>query len=329
MKKLTSSDLFNYVDNGKMYSKLIAATLQSKDIHIVNDNLKPQLESITKFYKITIMRQVNTAIEKKRIILYYTDDPNIDIPVSLPFFKLKKNNQNVVMVNLTRFINVRKDKSGKEIIDYDIDIKQLFSFVMPAYYQLEHFDDDCVLPAKAIEDSAIIWANMFNKINIRILGISSDGDKYDTFKYFAMMYFMINILDTPARIAENIALKNLYNGKPALAVEIEDKLDAKEINIYSDFKTLCDVLFSTEYTRVRPANKGVSTNIDFVYYMKSFIRQYGFSAVFSLAAYPYFIFTIFAARTMSHMNNVNAFDDIIKGKYEKECSELINTLNSL
>lgn len=334
MRMLGSSDMFSILDksNGKEYTSRINKILSgNKDIVILQGELEPKLQQIKKYYKSPIILKMIDAVNNGSLILFYSKTPKLDLPPCLPFFKYQKSGNPKVAVNLTPYLDYKEDTDSNEI-EYNIDIKKLYSILMPAFYCLSLFEPKCVLSNKAIELSAKIWAKMFNKVLIKLLGISSSREKVDTFTYFGMMFFMIYYLETPKHIAEGIATKNIKGQKPVLAEEIETKLEDRNIDIYSSFKIFCNTLLNNEYTKIRVIggkNSLKGGNIDYGFFSKNFITIFDFSSYLSLASYPYFIFSLFAASTMSYINSVYAYEDIVRGDNASDFQNVLVELNKM
>lgn len=334
MRMLQTSDMWLRLDksNNKEYSKRMNLILSgSKDIVILQGQLEVQLQRIKKFYRSASVVKMIDAVKNGDLVLFYSTTPRLDLPVCLPFFKYQKGEYPKVAVNLTPHLKYNEFKDTDEI-EYEIDLKKLYSIVLPAYYYLALFNPKCVLSNKAIDLSARLWSKMFVKILIKVLGISSNKEKLDTFTYFSMMFFMIYYLDTPKKIAEDIAEKNLRTGKNVLISEIESKLEERNINIYDGFEVFCNTIFRNEYTKVRSIggkNSLHGGNLDYSFFIKNYINTFDFSSYLSLASYPYFIFSLFAASTMSHLNSAYGFEDIVRGDNPADFQNVLVELNKM
>lgn len=337
MLNLTDSDVFKLQDSTGVLSKKIQAVLQKgmsgqpgKDIIILNTDLADSIQNMKRLYNEPIVLDIMKAVQSGDLLLVKLSI-EYSIPKCLPFIRFKASNgKTKVMVNLTPYLDVKKDSLGKEV--YSISAQKLYPILISAYLTMSKFDERFMLPSNALSSSAYIWAAMFNKILCKTVALGTNKDRYDAFMYFAMKFFCIYIVQTPEQIAENIArgylLKKGLKNFPMLD-DMLQKINERGLNPYGDFGDFCHVLFNNEITNLRvTSSERASSAINETLFINRFVDQYTYTALMSLASYPYFLFTILNTVLKTRVVNDLAFQDIISDK-EYSAIKLLNAVISI
>ena len=337
MLNLTDSDVFKLQDSSGILSKKIQAVLQKgmtgqtgKDIIILNNDLADSIQNMKRLYNEPIVLNIMKAIQSGDLLLVNLSI-EYSIPKCLPFIRFRaSNNKTKVMVNLTPYVDVKKDSLGKEV--YSISAQKLYPILISAYLTLSKFDERYMLPANALSSSAYIWAAMFNKILCKTVALGTNRDRYDAFMYFAMKFFCIYIVQTPDQIAENVArgylTKKGLKNFPMLDNMLQ-KIDERNINIYESFTTFCRALFNNEITNLRVnSSERASHDINVTMFINRFVDQYTYTALMSLASYPYFLFAVLNTALKTRVVNDLAFQDIITDK-DYSAIKLLNAVISI
>lgn len=316
MLKLKDSDIFKMSDKSSGYITKMAKILAGDpSVYILNFKLADQLTRIKRAYKDRAVLQAIDEINNGNLILFYTNNPELRLSTALPFFEYKKDGIKKVAINLSNYTNI--SNLGKDDENINIDLKKLYCLIIPAFWLLKIFDEKTILTNKCMSATAYMWSSMFNKILIKAIGLSSNMDRLNAFRYFAMKFFLIYYLEVADRIAENIAIGFLpANSKNYLINKVETEVELDGINMYQDFTTFCEVMFNNKYTGIRSLKGaktlGASNDMNVSLYIKKYTQQYDFSTIMSLASFPYFAFVMFESYNWAYMANDKALEDVFR-----------------
>ena len=345
MKTLTECDIFKSFDKATNTSHKMALIAEriidggNKDVKVLSySDFEVSLAQMKRYYKTPEIIKMIEDIKAKKIILYYTSNPQYNMPPCIPFFKFNSAKGPITVINTTNYISIKKlDKNGDEV-DYSMDTKILYTLVQSAFYQQNVFEKRTALGTEASGLAAIIWARMVNQILIRSFGISSDKERCQSLLYFEMKFFLINILEMNPVTAEKIAIgqlnsKYFANGKNYMITEIENKLSDRNVDPYVSLEDFIMFIFDNEYTRIRTIggkNQLASAGkLDVGFFVKRFISTYYDSAIMALGCMPYFLFTLLAASNWAYINAVKQFEDIIKGESQQDFQKLLVNINKM
>lgn len=316
MRKLKDSDMFEITNKSSNFTPKMAKILAGDaSVQILNLKLTDHLNRLKRAYKDKATIAAIDEIMNGNLILFYTANPELRLSTALPFFEYKKSGVKKVAINLSNYTSI--SNAGKENEEIDIDLKKLYCLIIPALYLLRVLDEKTVLPTIVASSCAYMWSTMFNKILIKAIGLSSNTDRLNAFRYFAMKFFMVYYLDIPEALAENSAISFLPNkSKNYLINKVESETELDGVNIYGSFASFCGVLFNNKYTGIRniKGSKGIGAadSMNVSLYIKKFVNQYDFSSILSLAAFPYFIFIMFEAYNWAYMCNDKALEDVFR-----------------
>lgn len=343
MKTLTECDIFKAFDSASGVSKKMMKIAEainsggSKDIKILSyADFETPLAQMKRYYKTPEIIRMIEDIKNGEIIFFMTSNPQLNLPVSIPFFKFGTKDGPKTAINTSNYISVRKNAEDDE--EYTMDIKILYTLVQSAFYQQEIFEKRTVMTTEAAGLSALLWARMVNQILIRSFGISSDKERCASLLFFEMKFFLINILELIPETADKIAIgqlnsKYFANGKNFIIIEIEDKLEKRGVNPYESLEKFVTFLFDNDYTRIRSIggkNQLASAGkLDLAFFTKRFIMTYYESTIMSLGCMPYFLFTLLAASNWAYINAVKQFEDIIKGESQRDFAKLQAAVNKM
>lgn len=325
MKLFTETDIFDYLNKGNHLQSRIFKILDSKSGAIVlNEKLKPDLDTIMKVYKEPSTLMFMKAIRNNDILL--VDIPlEFNLPECLPFIKYKKDGHDKLIINVTNYVSRKKDTETGDV-EYKIDIKKLYSLCLSGYLYLALLTKNVALPPDTIKNSALIWARMFNKVLNKTIALSTNKERYEAFTYFAMRFFMTYYLECPEVVVDNISNSYLKNGKGYLIDFMETKINDLDLKPYESFSNFCEVLFNNEVSNLKGIRvNNINENINLSFYIKRFIDMYNLSAVMSLSSYPFFLFAIISSFNWSGICNDRSMEDIIQYD-KKEVPKLLNSL---
>lgn len=333
MKKLTDSYIFKLQNSTGIISNKIQAVLKKgaagfadKDIVVLNTHLSDSLQNMKRMYNDPIVIDIINSINRGEMVLVKLS-VEYSIPKCLPFIKYSGSQGGAkVLVNLSNYVDIKKTTTGEEL--YSISAQRLYPILVSAYLALHTFTDNYILPAVALHNSSYIWAAMFNKVLCKAVALGTNADRYDMFMYFAMKYFCIDIAQVPEQIAENTARQYLqHRGKKNFPMleETLSKINERQLEPYSSFETLCQVLFNNEITGLRISSPGSNGNLNMTVFINRFVDLYKYEALFALASYPYFLFAIMNASFKTRVVNDNSFQEVI-GDRTYNSLALINSL---
>jgi len=326
MRAATSSDIYFFCDPEKVNAKKITATIKNPNsIAILNDELSSTLDLIKKMYKDHITLEMITAVKKGDIIIYYTDDRALMLPVYMPFVKVKGANGFKVRIDVSNFTTVQTDRdSGNK--SYSVNEKKLYAVLISGYLTLVSFSQQSVLHPEIMGISASIWGDLFCNILNKATTISKNKDAYLTIKYLAMKFFLIYIMELNDVVAVKVIESVMGKEKSQYLIDIENKLSTMDINPYVSLTDFCKTIFNYEITSIQALR---STNRKAIINVSSFVAKYGLSygqsTLLSLGSYSYFVYSIISAFTWSGLCNSAAMQDIIFSK-ENDTKRLLALL---
>ena len=325
VRLFTESDIFDYLNKDNVLQSRIFKILNNKSgALVINEKLKPDLDTIQKVYRETSTLMFLSAIKANQILL--VDIPlEYNLPECLPFIKHKKDGKKRIIINVSQYVNKRKDPETGDI-EYSMDVKKLYVLCLSGYIYLKLLYKDTVLPPDTIKYSAFIWARMFNKVLIKTIGLSTNKERYEAFMYFAIRFFMKYYLECPDIVVDNISSSYLKNGKSYLIEFMETKISDLNIDPYESFSAFCSTLFNNEISNIKGIRvNNINENINISFYIKKFIDMYNLSAAMSLSSYPFFLFTIIASYNWTGICNDRSMEDIVQYD-KKEVPKLLNSI---
>lgn len=290
----------------------------------LNADFAQQLANIKKIYNDQLTNKAVDAVGDGSIILCAARNPKHCMPSYMPFIKYKSGDKQYVVVDLTKWVILKPIKGQDDQYDVTIDIKKLYCFVVSAYLYQSKFDRDTQISSKLAKSSAIVWAKLFCKVLEMKVGLATNRDRHDAFMYFAMMYFLVNIIEYNKESAENLAKSYFRSGTISPTVRyIESKIKDKNINIYESFETFCTTLFNPEITGLRSLRlKGTNNVITTEYYISQYITLYHMTSAFTLVAFPYFIWMVISTCNWAYLFNDKTIESIASEEYGNIMTEL-------
>lgn len=290
----------------------------------LNSELTAQLANIKKIYTDVLTTKALEAVASGNIILFSAKNPKHCMPSYMPFIKYKSGDKPYVAVDLTKWVVLKPIKGTDDQFDVTVDVKKLYCFIITAYLYLYKFDRDTQLSSKLAKSSAVVWAKLFCKVLEMKVGLATNRDRHDAFMYFAMMFFLINIIDYNRESAENLAKSYFKSNTVSPTVRyIETAIEDKNIDIYESFETFCSTLFNPDITGLRSLRlRGTNNVINVEYYVSQYITLYHLTSALSLAAYPYFIWMVISTCNWAYLFNDKTIEAIASEEYGNIMTEL-------
>ena len=322
MKDVHESEIFKLLDKkGNIFSKC------QSNLSKTGVDLAPYLEDtfkiIARIFKDPLTNRAIEAVHNKTLRLYYT--PAADrLPVYYPFIKARKNGVPTISVDLSNYVSVSTDKITEETT-VKIDNKKLYSMMVSGYLYLTLFyNRDSVMSPTLMALLSNIWAQLFCKILIQKVGLSTNRDRLDAFMYFAQKYFLLNICEYPEQSAENMALMQFQNRDVnPTAKSISEACSARGIEMYSDLITFCNTLFNADITGLRGMRlSGSNDGMTFDYFVRQYIMMYYAPSGLSLASLPHFVWMIIAANNYAYIFNDAVIEKCCTKDFPKIMSEI-------
>ena len=286
--------------------------------------LTTQLANIRKIYNDVLTSKALDAVEKGDLIIFAARNPKHCMPSYMPFIKYKVGDKQKVAIDVTKYVVLKPIKGQDDAYDVTIDIKKLYCFIISAYLYQSKFDKDTQISSKLAKSSAVVWAKLFCKVLEMKVGLATNKDRHDAFMYFAMMFFLVNLIDYNKESAENLAKSFFRSNMVSPTVKfIEASVNDKNINMYESFETFCNTLFDPDITGLRSLRlKGTNNVINVEYYVSQYITLYHMTSAFSLAAFPYFIWMIISTCNWAYLFNDKTIEAIASEEYGNIMPEL-------
>lgn len=286
--------------------------------------LTTQLANIKKIYNDVLTSKALDAVEKGDLIIFAARNPKHCMPSYMPFIKYKVGDKQKVAIDVTKYVVLKPIKGQDDVYDVTIDIKKLYCFIISAYLYQSKFDKDTQISSKLAKSSAVVWAKLFCKVLEMKVGLATNKDRHDAFMYFAMMFFLVNLIDYNKESAENLAKSFFRSNMVSPTVKfIEASVSDKNINMYESFETFCTTLFDPDITGLRSLRlKGTNNIINVEYYVSQYITLYHMTSAFSLAAFPYFIWMVISTCNWAYLFNDKTIEAIASEEYGNIMPEL-------
>lgn len=297
-------------------------------MHILNADLAVQLANIKKIYRDTLTQKAVDAVVNGDILIFSAKNEKHCMPSYMPFLKYKTGNDMKLAIDVTVHVKVKpiKGTENQREPEYEVtmDTKKLYCFIISGYLYLNKFDRDTVIPSKLAKSCAIVWAKLFCKILEMKVGLATNRDRHDTFMYYTMMFFLVNILEYNVEAAKSIAKSYFRAGTLTSSIGfVENTVNDRQIDMYSSFEEFCKTMFNPEITGLRSMRlKNSNDNITTEYFVSQYITMYHVTSAFSLAAFPYFIWMIISACNWAYLFNDKAIESVAIDEYNTIMVEL-------
>lgn len=290
----------------------------------LNAEFAAQLANIKKIYNDALTIKAVDAVANGTIILFAARNPRHCMPSYMPFIKYKSGDKQYVAIDLTKWVVLKPIKGSDDQYDASIDIKKLYCFIVSAYLYQSKFDKDSQISSKLAKSSAIVWAKLFCKVLEMKVGLATNRDRHDAFMYFAMMFFLVNIVEYNRESAENLAKSFFKSNMVSPTVRyIETSISDKNIDLYESFEVFCNTLFDPDITGLRSLRlKGTNNVINVEYYVSQYITLYHLTSALSLAAFPYFIWMVISTCNWAYLFNDKTIEAIASEEYGNIMTEI-------
>lgn len=290
---------------------------------VLNGELVVQLANIKKIYRDRLTQLAVDEVTKGNIIIYSAKNPTHCMPSYMPFIKYKVQDEQKVAIDITQYATVKKIKDSEDL-DVVMDTKKLYVFIISAYLYLRTFNRNTILPSKLAKSSAIVWAKLFCKILEMKVGLATNRERHDAFMYYAMMFFLVNIIEYNEEAAKAIAKSYFKTGVVNSTIGyIETQIENRNLPIYATFEDFCKIMFDPEITGIRTMRlKNSNDRITLEYFVSQYITMYHVTSAFSLAAYPYFIWMVISACNWAYLFNDKTIEPVASEEYNTIMTEL-------
>lgn len=313
MRKLIDSDIFSQIinKNNRVLGQIPMLIPPHNEGVFLNEILHNDIKrKIVDKKRSAIATAIMDEIDSGAIIIIYTT-PEKRLSDMIPFITFKNKGIRRVLVNFSSIARPVRLNDGT--IDYELgdNVNKAYVLLHSAYLALEKFTENAVMSADTIYDSAILWAEMFNKPLFDVIGLNN-SDRREAFTYLAMKFFAVYFMGSTEDQAEKTAMKYIKQ-KNQMLIDILDNIQSKNIDIYAGVQAFITTLLDNEVTSIKGLKVNNDSNaVDISFYIRKFSQTFGSNALLSLCAYPYFIYVITAAMGKCNMVKDKSFERILK-----------------
>lgn len=328
MKVLRDSDFFDaYInhDNAIMgkIGKILSGTEKSTVIlnKIIWDELTRKLFSKRKE---RVVVKISEAIRSGNMIIF-CNSPDAKLPDMVPFVVYKKQGIDAVAINASSLVIPVKNPDGTD--GYEIeDINKMYVSLYSGYLAMMNFKKKDILPSHVLYDAAVIWAEMFNKPLYDTFGMGNQ-DRNEALMYFAVKFFLRNIMECDMRQTEALGDKFIQSTKRQhkndLILYMEEQIEFRKIDIYKGMIPFMETLFNEEITKIRGVKVSTLSNtMNVSYYIQKFTTTFSSNALLALCTFPYFFYVIDSAVSKTKMVKDKSFDRIFQNR-KREVSHFL------
>lgn len=315
---LTSTDIFRAFDTSGAHlsDRMKAIITNSQAAVIVNEALEES--TLTRFgvnFKDPVALKALMAVRTGDLVLFAAR-PEYNLPECLPFFRYTYKGKAKVAVNLTNIISTTEDTANGTVSYMVDDQRKLYAMLVGAYINLR-IAEPSDYPIKAIEFGSMMWARMYCKVLNRTIGLSTNKERYEAYFYFAMRFFLINMIGAPDATVESISNTVLKSGtKSQLIMMIEDQVAKQNLNMYESFTSFCNILFNNDISgikgmRMLSANPSEKLNVSF--YLRRYVDSYNQGSIMALASVHYFTWMVICCMKKAYLVNIKMLGDVFDG----------------
>lgn len=294
-----------------------------KDLRLL---LSHKFEEIKKSKSGKLTELALNEVAKGNIIIFVASDPTKSMPSYMPFIKFKTSNGTKIAVDVTPHVRFTTAENGEYA---DMETNKLYSFLISAYLYMDVFQKNTVVSNKLAKSSAVMWAKLFCKILEAKVALATNRERHEAFMYFAMMYFLINILEYNPEASKSIAKSYFKTGMVNSVINtVEHYTEQTQTDMYESFETFCKIMFDPNITGIRTMRLKQSNDIiTLEYYMRQYITMYNKTSVFALASFPYFVWMIISAKVGCFIFNDKVLKPVVDSNdYNVMMSEIYKML---
>lgn len=309
MRKLIDSDIFSKELNrtnvlGKINAIISGA--ESSTI-ILNEKLYSEIKrKIIDRRRDEVSLKMGEAIMNGRMVLFMLP-PEKRLTSQIPFIAWKQNGIRRVAVNMCDLVVPHKYNDGT--VEYELGdyVNKVYVLLQSAYLALDKFEENMVMSPDVLYESAVLWAEMFNKPLYDAVGLNN-SDRYSAYMYFSMKFFLVYFMGCTEAQAESMASKRVPD-KNSLLLQMKDVIESRELKLYDGVIPFLQIILDNEVANTKGIRVNTLENsMNISHYLIRFIQSYGDNALLSLCAFPYFIYTIQSAYNKTKMMKDKSFD---------------------
>lgn len=327
MKLVNESSIYKAITKDKEAElNIIKRNLVSGGMLDLKSLLLYKLEEIRKTRSGKLTELALNDVMNGNIILFSAKDRSANMPSYMPFIKYKTSAGSKIAVDLTTHVRLTTTDKGEVA---DIESNKLYAFIISAYLYLHTFEKDTVLPNKLAKASAIMWGKLFCKILEAKVALATNKERHEAFMYYAMMFFLINIVEYNPVISKEMVKSYFRAGMTnSIIANVDNYVETYEIDLYESFETFCKVMFDPNVTGIRTMRLKKSNDIiTLEFFMRQYITMYNKTSVLSLASFQYFVWMIISAKVGCFIFNDKVLKPIVdSNEYNVMMTEIYKML---
>lgn len=327
MKLVNESSIYKAITKDKEAElNIIKRNLVSGGMLDLKSLLLYKLEEIRKTRSGKLTELALNDVMNGNIILFSAKDRSANMPSYMPFIKYKASAGSKIAVDLTTHVRLTTTDKGEVA---DIESNKLYAFIISAYLYLHTFEKDTVLPNKLAKASAIMWGKLFCKILEAKVALATNKERHEAFMYYAMMFFLINIVEYNPVISKEMVKSYFRAGMTnSIIANVDNYVETYEIDLYESFETFCKVMFDPNVTGIRTMRLKKSNDIiTLEFFMRQYITMYNKTSVLSLASFQYFVWMIISAKVGCFIFNDRVLKPIVdSNEYNVMMTEIYKML---
>ena len=317
LKNVNETDVFAYLNkNGKLEAN-VKSNIQKNMVDCKN-LLADDLKVVKKVFNSTLTLKALEAVDNGSLILYYTKGTD-RLPVYYPFIKYAQSGQLKMAVDLSNYVTVKKDKVTNEIIG-TIDRKKLYCMMVSGYLYLAKFSiKNSTIPSPMLKICADLWAKIFCRVLVLKVGLGTNKERYEAFMYLATKFFVLNIMEYPEAVAEQLAVMQ-FRGKQLnpTARMINEAFTERGIDPYESLTRFCETIFDNSITGIRGMRiNGSNDSLTFDYYLRQYIDMYTISSALTLVSFPHFLWMLISVNNFAFIFNDRTLEEMCTSEWPK------------
>jgi len=310
MKPISQTFLFEITDKIINYGEN-AKNMESEINHLDLKDLAYFIDLIDRRFNFAMKSSVLADLKNGFIIPVF-NKKNIGLPTYIPCMGTFKGRDAVIFANLTHYGFLNKSKS------FEIDTKKLFSILQTSYLlrQLVTIPWKKVsLNLTIMKAGSYIYSLMFSKLLDKMFALNIDPIQFDSARYLASKFFLINVLDKGSEgmnVIDGISMNNTlgYLTKNTVTNFNFDNMD-NFVNLDVFLQSLNNI------NNIRNLNTRI--------FLQEWIKMYGEGSLMALEYFPFFLHTVFSTYLSANMVN----DFIIDPLVGKDISSLYTEMTKI
>ncbi len=261
---------------------------------VTKNQLIRNINEIDKMYSFASKPYIESYLDSDRILMYYIDNPQIDLPSTIPFFLYNVNGKVKCICDLSRMLSINKNGV------FNVSTQSLFNILQGGVTQSLSYEKFRKLQINSdfIKSTSICYSKLMNKVFGYLLTFPYPSDE-EKLAYLTSLFYLIKQLglDFEDPKTHNYAAMSCSTVGNAPIREIMMKYKPSD---FENFKTFCGAISTNEY---------FAKDLTITGFINKYLKMYMENMIFSIEYLPIFLYNLFAVEIGAFINNKNSIEN--------------------